>query len=138
MIRLCRTSLLATIVLEFAAVSVLQAAVFYVDPEKGNIDNDGSAARPWRTIQEVFEHNLIRTRDSAGRSKNPNAPVKAGDTILLRSGYHGEIYCRGAYNDDYITIAAEKGHTPKIRRIFFSTARKWIIRGLTVSCSFAD
>jgi len=62
---------------------------------------------------------------------------KAGDTILLRSGYHGEIYCRGACNDDYITIAAQKGHTPRVRRIFFSAAAKWIIRGLTVSCAFA-
>jgi len=78
------------------------------------------------------------SRDRTGRLKNPGAPVKAGDTILLRSGYHGEIYCRGAGNDDYITIAAQEGHTPKVRRVFFSAAKKWIIRGLTVSPSFAD
>jgi hypothetical protein len=63
--------------------------------------------------------------------------VKAGDTILLRSGYHGQIYCRGAHNDDFITIAAEEGHKPKVRRIFFSAAKKWVIRGLTVSPGFA-
>jgi hypothetical protein len=127
----------ATIALGFATAGVLHAAVFYVDPEQGDMSNDGSAEHPWRTIQEVFEQNLIRTRDSAGRFLNPDAPVKAGDTILLRSGYHGEIYCRRAYNDDYITIAAEKGHKPKVRRVFFSAASKWIIRGLTVSPSFA-
>ncbi|MHC4582340.1 MAG: hypothetical protein ACYS14_12865, partial [Planctomycetota bacterium] len=135
--RLRSAGFLATIALEFVAVSVVQATVFYVDPEKGDMGNDGSAERPWRTIQQVFERNLIQSHDGAGRLKNAQAPVGAGDTVLLRSGYHGEIYCRGAYNDDYITIAAEKGHKPKVRRIFFSAAGKWIIRGLTVSPGFA-
>ncbi len=137
MIRLCNASFLAMIAVGFAAVSLSRAAVFYVDPERGDMAGDGSAERPWKTIQQVFERNMIQSRDKTGRLKNPDAPVKAGDTILLRSGYHGEIYCRGAYNDDYITIAAEKGHEPKVRRIFFSTAGKWIIRGLKVSPAFA-
>ena len=135
--RLYNVSFLAMIALEFVAASALHATVFYVDPQKGDIANDGSAERPWRTIQEVFEQNLIHTRHSNGSFKNPYAPVKAGDTVLLRSGYHGEIYCRRAYNDDYITIAADKGHKPRVRRIFFSSAGKWIIRGLTVSPGFA-
>ena len=137
MIRLCNASFLAMIAVGFVAVSLSHAAVFYVDPKGGDIAGDGSAERPWETIQQVFERNLIQTHDKTGRLKNPDAPVKAGDTILLRSGYHGEIYCRGAYNDDYITIAAEQGHKPKVRRIFFSTAGKWIIRGLKVSPAFA-
>ena len=95
MMRLCASSLLVTFALECLAASVLYGTVFYVDPEKGDMDNDGSAERPWRTVEQVFEHNLIQTRDTAGRLKNPQAPVKAGDTILLRSGYHGEIFCRG-------------------------------------------
>jgi len=105
MIRLCNASFLAMIVVGFAAVSLSHAAVFYVDPERGDMAGDGSAERPWETIQLLFERNMIQTRDGAGRLKNPDAPVKAGDTILLRSGYHGEIYCRGAFNDDYITIS---------------------------------
>jgi hypothetical protein len=137
MMRLYASSFLVTFVLECLAASVLHGAVFYVDPEKGDMDNDGSAERPWRTVEQVFEQNLIQTRDTAGRIKNTQAPVKAGDTILLRSGYHGEIYFRGAHNDDFITIAAEEGHKPKVRRIFFSAAKKWVIRGLTVSPGFA-
>ena len=121
----------------FVAVSLSHGAVFYVDPEKGDMGNDGSAERPWKTVEQVFEQNLIQTRDRAGRLKNPDAPMKAGDAILLRSGYHGEIYCRGAYNDDYITIAAEDGHKPRVRRVFFAASGKWIIRGLTVSPSLA-
>lgn len=64
MIRLYNVSFLATIALEFVAASALHATVFYVDPQKGDIANDGSAERPWRSIQEVFEQNLIHTRDS--------------------------------------------------------------------------
>jgi len=137
MIKLYNTSVFVIIAAGFTAASLSHAAVYYVDPEHGDMAGDGSAGRPWKTIQLLFELNMIQTRDKAGRLKNPDAPVKAGDTILLRSGYHGEIYCRGAYNDDYITIAAEKGHEPKVRRIFFSTAGKWIIRGLVVSPAFA-
>ncbi len=133
---LYRRCLLAALVLAIAAAAA-QAAVFYVDPVTGSPDNDGSAERPWKTVEQVLADKLIRTRDKSGRIRNPGAPVDAGDTLLLRSGYHGEIYYRGAHNDDFITIAAEKGHTPKVRRVFFSDASKWIIRGLGVSPSFA-
>ena len=134
---LLRARLLTTTVVVFAITGALRGAVFYVDPQSGDMANDGSAERPWRTVQQVFELNLIQTRDSNGNLKNIQAPVKAGDTILLRSGYHGEIYCRGTHNDDYITIAAQEGHKPKVRRVFFSAAARWIIRGLTVSPAFA-
>ena len=128
---------IVAIIFVFVLANLSHATVFYVDPKKGDMSGDGLAERPWKTVQEVFEGKLIQTRDKSGQLKNPDAPVKAGDTILLRSGYHGEIYCRGAYNDDYITIAAEAGHQPKVRRVFFGAAGKWIIRGLTVCPEFA-
>jgi len=137
MIKLHNLNIVATIVVCFAMVNLSNSAVLYVDPVNGDMSGDGSAGRPWKTVQEVIEGKLIQTRDKSGQLKNPDGPVKAGDTILLRSGYHGEIYCRGAYNDDYITIAAEEGHTPKVRRVFFAAASKWIIRGLTVCPEFA-
>ena len=40
--------------------------------------------------------------------KNPGAPVKAGDTLILRSGFHGEIVAIEYYNDDYITTWRKK------------------------------
>jgi len=137
MIRLFAISVLTAISLGFVTTGFSQAAVFYVDPKKGDMAGDGSAGRPWRTVQELFRRKLIQTRDGAERLKNPDAPVKGGDTILLRSGYHGEIYCREAYNDDYVTIAAQKGHTPKVRRVFFAASGKWVIRGLTICPDFA-
>ncbi len=129
--------LTVAIAVVFLLANVSYAAVFYVDPVNGDVAGDGSAERPWKTVEQVLEGKLIQTRDRSGRLKNPDAPVRAGDTILLRSGYHGEIYCRGAYNDDYITIAAEAGHTPEVRRVFFATASKWVIRGLTICPEFA-
>ena len=112
-------------------------AVFHVDPVHGDAGGDGSAERPWRTVQEVFEKGLIRTADRNGRIRNADGPITGGDTILLYSGYHGEINARGYHNDQTITIAAAEGHTPQLRRIFFSDSSKWAIRGLTVSPSFA-
>jgi parallel beta-helix repeat protein len=124
------------------AATKLNAATFYVDPVNGDMNNSGSYNSPWRTLQEVFENELIQTRmyeqlppgpNTAFVIKNEGAPVKAGDTILLRDGYHGEVDYRGAYNADYVTIAAEEGHTPYLKRIKLESVSKWIIRGITVS-----
>ena len=40
---------------------------------------------------------------------NAGAPVKAGDTLWLRSGYHGAVTIQGAYNAAPITVAAQPG-----------------------------
>lgn len=128
-------SVLAIILLNPAPAA--SAAAFYVDPQNGDMSSDGSAQHPWKTVEQVIKNNFIWTRDKSGKVKNPEAPVKPGDTILLRSGYHGEIYFRNAYNDDFITIAAQQDHSPQVKRVFFAAASKWIIRGLSVSPSFA-
>lgn len=101
------------------------AEVFYADPIHGNMKNNGSNKNPWSTVQEVFEQGLLGTK------------VQQGDTILLRSGHHGQIVYSNAHNSDYITIAAEQGHTPKLKKIWLSSCSKWIFRGLTVSPEFA-
>ncbi|MBD3271798.1 MAG: T9SS type A sorting domain-containing protein, partial [Elusimicrobia bacterium] len=59
--------------------------------------------------------------------------VKAGDTIYLRNGYHGSVFIRGGYNNDYITIEAQEGHTPILKKIQLSAVAKWIVRGLTIT-----
>ena len=82
----------------------LQGAEFHVDPINGNPRGDGSAERPWRTIQEVFDAGLVEsqqwdrlpyTGESKLVGKNAGAPVQAGDTIWLRSGFHGELNITG-------------------------------------------
>ena len=76
------------------------AADFYVDPDHGSAAGDGSAAHPWRSLQTVFDDGLVETRDWPSYpyvpgmtlvTVNAGAPVRAGDTIWLRSGYHGDV-----------------------------------------------
>jgi hypothetical protein len=122
------------------------AAQFYVDPVSGSDQGDGSAANPWRTLQAVLEADLVETRDWASLPYQPpgtlvtvnaGAPVKAGDTLWLRSGYHGAITIQGAYNTAPITIAAAPGHVPRIRSLLVQAAQHWVIRGLSISPSHA-
>ncbi|OHB79965.1 MAG: hypothetical protein A2Z25_08355 [Planctomycetes bacterium RBG_16_55_9] len=123
-----------------------QAAEFYVDPAKGSSTGDGSAARPWRTIQEVFDAGLVEsqhwaqlpyTPQSELVPKNAGAPVRAGDTIRLRSGYHGDLTILRYYNTGAITLAAEQGHSPRLSSLRIRSGSHWMIRGLTVSAEFS-
>jgi hypothetical protein len=113
------------------------AATFTCDPARGDRSGNGSVERPWRTIEEVLAARLVQLRGPDGKASNPNAPVGPGDTILLRSGYHGEIRIASGYNDAFITIAADKGQTPQVSRVEIGEGRKWRIQGLTISPSLA-
>ncbi|MBP1641682.1 MAG: hypothetical protein H6Q03_351 [Acidobacteria bacterium] len=137
---------LAAIVLALAGAAAAPADDFYVDPVLGSPAGDGSAANPWRTLQEVVEAGLIETRDWESHPYvpglgfvivNPGAPVGAGDTIWLRTGYHGELFLRGAYNAAPITIAAEPGHAPRLSSVLLQATQNWIVRGLSVSPAHA-
>ena len=117
--------------------SLAHATTFYCDPIHGSPAGDGSGERPWRPIEQVLQARLIQLRDRAGKPANPEAPVKPGDTILLRSGWHGVIRIAGGFNDQFITIAADPGHAPQVGWIEIGEGRKWRLRGLTVSPSLA-
>jgi len=119
---------------------------FYVDPDHGSDAGDGSAAQPWRSLQAVFDDGLVETRDWPSYpyvpgmtlvTVNAGAPVRAGDTIWLRSGYHGDLVVADAYNSAPITIAAQPGQSPRIRSVLVRSAQNWILRDLVVSPSFA-
>jgi len=123
-----------------------EPAEFYVDPVHGDMANDGSAEKPWRSIQAVFDRGLVESRQWAKLPyrdgaklvpKSAGAAVRAGDTIYLRSGYHGALDIRGYYNSDWITIAAEKGQTPRLSRIRIRSGARWKLQGLHVSPEFA-
>lgn len=120
--------------------------VYYLDPVHGRNDNAGTAGSPWASLQSVVEDNMIETRAYADLPydgtntltvKNPGAPVKAGDTLVLLDGFHGEFYLRGAYNESPITIQAAAGQRPTLSRIFLSAGANWHFNGLTVSPSEA-
>jgi hypothetical protein len=124
----------------------VQAAEYYVDPVNGSSAGNGSQASPWRTLDEVIEANLIEsqnwdvfpyTESSKLEPRNPGAPVKAGDTIWLRSGYHGELSVSGYYNSAPIIIAAASGQQPRFGRILLRSSSNWHLRGLYISPSYA-
>ncbi len=113
---------------------------FYIDPVNGSDSGDGSKKRPWKTLQQVIEKGLIETwnRPSGdpGRGKkpkNPGAPVKGGDVLVLKEGVHGSIYIRECYNNNYITIKAATGERPLIRSVYFNSAGKWRLDGLYIT-----
>ena len=141
-----RMRVLCLVVCLSALPQAAEPAEFYVDPVDGDMNNDGSRGKPWRSIQAVFDNGLVESqqwaklpyRDGATLAlKNKGAPVRAGDTIYLRSGYHGKLDIHGYYNPDVITIAAERGHTPKLARIRIRSGARWTLRGLHVSPEFA-
>jgi len=138
-----RTFSLFAVLLPFAAPAL--AADFYVDPQRGDPANDGSAERPWRSLQEVFDRDLVESRawdslpykeGSNPVPKNPDAPVKAGDTIWLRSGDYGDLLIQSYYNTGPITIAAAEGHTPRFHSVHVRSSSHWVLRGLHVSPEF--
>lgn len=131
----------------FVAAVPVWGAEFYVDPVAGSRRGDGSARRPWRTIEEVFEAGLVESREWERLPyseeielvvKNAGAPVKAGDTIRLRSGYHGRLSITRYYNADTITVAAEEGHEPRLSSVRIRAGSGWRLRGLTVSAEFGE
>ncbi len=126
--------------------TVARAEVFYLDPEAGDMSGDGSASAPWSTLQEVWEAGLIETRTwdelpyEEGRTlvpKNAGAPVQPGDTLILRSGYHGVVEITGAYNADVITVQADTGATPRLGRLQVRSASGWTFQGLSISAEHA-
>jgi hypothetical protein len=114
---------------------------YYIDPINGLPTGDGSSDNPWRTLQEVFDSNLIQyyaNVDSYGDNsdleiKNENAPVKGGDKLVLRTGYHGYLNVSVAIFKDWLTIEGQQGHTPTLSQIRFEGAfEKIYLKNLTV------
>ena len=109
------------------AGSAATARTFYVDPQRGTDDGDGSLAHPWRSLQSVIDANLVGSQFSeiprhhywlarltgqrpvARLYDNPHNIVGDGDTIRLASGDHGALTIKGIYNRAAITISGMPG-----------------------------
>ncbi len=131
----------------FLVATPSHAADFFVDPENGKADNNGSEEKPWRNLQEVFDAGLVESRQweslpyKPGKRlvpKNPGAAIKAGDTIWLRNGYHGSLSIEAYYNRGVITLAAAKGHEPRFRGVRIRSSSHWRLVGLHVSLEFGE
>lgn len=126
---------------------VVSGNTFYIDPVNGADDGDGSAGRPWRTLQQViadgliehYRHSESRNPDSPLTVVNEGAPVKGGDRLLLRSGYHGFVAVNTFIFNDWLTIAAQEGHTPVLSQIKMVGAfEKIYLKHLTILKSSYD
>jgi hypothetical protein len=133
---------LAAITLSLVVVASVSATDFYADPQNGKATNDGSEARPWKSLQGVLDDGLIESQEwnalpyNDSRTLVPThqgAPVKAGDTIWLQTGDYGDLVIQGLYNSRVITVAAQKGHAPRFHSIKLQSGSNWRFKGLQVS-----
>jgi MYXO-CTERM domain-containing protein len=101
-----------------------QAADFYVDPASGASANDGSSASPWSTLQQVIADGKF------------GSTIHGGDTVWLRSGYHGEIVLHGGTYSPAITLRAADAAKPQARRVAFEQTQGWVFSGIDISPSY--
>ena len=95
----------------------VKGSTFYIDPANGSRQGDGSAENPWRTLQEVIEDELIsyyrysseEDPETILKVVNEGAPVKGGDRLVLKSGYHGYVKRNVFIFQDWLTIEGEQG-----------------------------
>lgn len=124
--------------------------VFHIDPLRGRDDGNGSAERPWRSIQHVFDQGLVGDRmqrpsllekirarvtgnwHDFALHDNPTSVVHGGDTIALASGSYGRLEMAGLSNDLQITIAAAPGAVVKFDSIAISGSRAFTFKDLMV------
>jgi hypothetical protein len=118
--------------------STTTGRIFYVDPARGSMANDGSSRAPWSTLQDVVAKGLIANKahkqpyqpGGALQPVNAGGIIRPGDVIRLLNGDHGDVALRGV-NDKFITIEAEPSQKPVIRRLTTYGASQWIVRGIT-------
>lgn len=102
--------------------AALSAETYYSHPTMGKADNPGTAQAPWPALEEAIK---------AGKLKE----LKAGDELLLGSGFHGDITFNGD-NSDIVTIAAAPSNEPQFSRLTITGGKNWTVSGIAISPSF--
>ncbi|MEZ4313688.1 MAG: right-handed parallel beta-helix repeat-containing protein [Polyangiaceae bacterium] len=116
-------SSLVSAALAFSLSTGALAADFYVDPASGSAGGDGSTQNPWQSLDQVIASGAFGTT------------VKAGDTVWLRSGYHGALTFNGGDYTPPILVSAESGQAPQAASLAFKGAKGLTVRGLSISPS---
>ncbi|MBU1239080.1 hypothetical protein KKF84_09070 [Myxococcota bacterium] len=129
-----------------APAEIVMGNRFYVDPENGDDNGDGSMEHPWQNLQFVID-NYVSTYEPAQFpaddntplvEKNADAPVKAYDAIMLRAGFHGPLTLERARNEGFITISAVEGEEAVVSRIHIIGSSYWNISNITVSREYTS
>ena len=88
---------------------------YYIDPVNGSAEGDGSENSPWKTLQQVIDDGLIQYYKRSDVNDpnslvfvNEDAPVKEGDELILRDGYHGNISLQNfTFIEGWLTIRGQ-------------------------------
>ena len=85
-----------------------QAATYYLAAVNGNATNPGTTDLPWHTLSRAYAN-----------YSGEGPKVQEGDTVLFRNGDYGTFTESGLAADrtDWITYAADSGHSPNLERI---------------------
>jgi len=113
----------------------IEAATYYCDPVNGDTTTgDGSAANPWGTLESVV-----------AASKFNGAIIKSGDTVKLKTGFHGKFDMVNnvpagtvKQNTDYITIEADVGAVADLSFVWLYNCEHWRFKGLRISPRFSS
>jgi len=136
---------LLTILFLIVPAESISAKTFYIDPVKGSNKGDGSLDKPWRTLEEVYKQNKFHfyrwEKPYSKKSRlipfNEDAPIKGGDTVKLRTGYHGKLSVfKGHINKKPIHIITDDGHKPKLSGVKLISSSNWVFKGLSISPSY--
>lgn len=107
------------LLLAFAGLAVpLFGTAYQIDPVKGSPSGDGSAAKPWSTLEEVLA---------------AKQTFQAGDILELHTGYHGRPVVRGDIAGGEVTVRAAEGEHPVLGALAFRSAAHWRVSGLTIT-----
>jgi len=87
--------MLRLVVLLLLSLCCLGNETYYANPSVKKASSNGTKAKPWGSLEEAI-------------SKGYFKKVKPGDTVLLLSGFHGNVKIAGA-NKDFITLAGKGG-----------------------------
>lgn len=96
----------------------LFAATYYVDPTAGAMTGDGSAEKPWSTLEAVM---------AAKKS------FKDGDEIRLRAGFHGRPVVHGVFENKSLTIRPDGSVRVQVGALTFKAAANCVVEGLVIT-----
>ncbi len=120
-----------------ACATIASAATYHLDPASGRLENDGSSEKPWPALDQVIKAGLIQARDKSGELFHPAGPIRAGDRLRLRDGYHGNILLNGYHFPTSLVVEAEAGQHPRLARVMLRGGSHWIFSGLDISPAYA-
>ncbi len=97
----------------FLLVSSVSATNYYLDPVNGSMGNDGSSENPWKDLKMVMLYKTFQN----------------GDTLFLRSGFHGFNFGISGFHSAPVVIKADEGHNPYMLKVTM-LGSNWVLDGI--------